>query len=60
MFFTKLNKQYLFNKNKKKYDYQDQYCISYENSEEKSIDKKCTNKERLDCEKAVVEVGDEP
>ena len=60
MFFTKLNKQYLFNKNKKKYDYQDQYCISYENSEEKSIHKKCTKKERLDCEKAVVEVGDEP
>ena len=60
MFFTKLNKQYLFNKNKKKYDYQDQYCISYENSEEKSIQKKCTKKERLDCEKAVVEVGDEP
>ncbi|WP_198236772.1 hypothetical protein [Gilliamella sp. B14384G15] len=60
MFFTKLNKQYLFNKNKKKYDYQDQYCISYENSEEKSIHKKCTKKERLDCEKAVVEVGEEP
>ena len=60
MFFTKLNKQYLFNKNKKKYYYQDQYCISYENSEEKSIHKKCTKKERLDCEKAVVEVGDEP
>ena len=58
--FIKLYKQYLFNKNKKKYDYQDQYCISYENSEEKSIDKKCTKKERLDCEKAVVEVGDEP
>ena len=58
--FIKLNKQYLFNKNKKKYDYQDQYCISYENSEEKSIDKKCTKKERLDCEKAVVEVGEEP
>lgn len=43
----------------RKYDYQDQYCISYENYEEKSIDKKYTKKERLDCEKAVVEVGDE-
>ena len=41
--FIKLYKRYLFNKNKK-YDYQDQYCISYENYEEKSIDKKYTKK----------------
>jgi hypothetical protein len=53
-----INKMYYFNENTKKYNYLDQYCIAYDNK--KFFQKKCTKKERQDCEKAVVEVGDEP
>jgi hypothetical protein len=53
-----INKMYYFNLNTKKYNYLDQYCIAYDN--EKFFQRKCTKKERQDCEKAVVEPGDEP
>lgn len=54
-----LNKMYYFNKNKKKYNYIDQYCIAIPDDANPDL-RKCTIKEKQDCEKAVVEPGDEP
>ncbi|OTQ08001.1 hypothetical protein B6D11_14285, partial [Gilliamella apicola] len=54
-----LKKLYYFNNKEKKYTYIDKYCESIPDGVNYYL-RQCTKKERLDCEKAVVEVGDEP
>ena len=54
-----LKKLYYFNKKEKKFTYIDKYCESIPDGDDYYL-RQCTKKERLDCEKAVVEVGDEP
>jgi hypothetical protein len=54
-----LNKMYYFNQSKKKYEYIDQYCMAIPDGVDYYL-RECTIKERQDCEKAVVEPGDEP
>lgn len=54
-----LNKLYYFNQDTKKYNYIDQYCMAIPDGENYYL-RKCTTKEKKDCEKAVVEPGDEP
>lgn len=53
-----LNKMYFFDGNKKQYYYIDQYCMASIDADNLTL-RKCTNKEKQDCEKAV-EPGDEP
>ena len=53
-----LKKLYYFNNKEKKYTYIDKYCESIPDDDDYYL-RQCTKKERLDCEKAVVEVGDE-
>ena len=54
-----LKKLYYFNNKEKKYTYIDKYCEAIPDGVNYYL-RQCTKKERLDCEKAVVEVGDEP
>ena len=54
-----LKKLYYFNNKEKKYTYIDKYCEAIPDGGNYYL-RQCTKKERLDCEKAVVEVGDEP
>ena len=54
-----LKKLYYFNNKEKKYTYIDKYCAAIPDGDNYYL-RQCTKKERLDCEKAVVEVGDEP
>ena len=54
-----LKKLYYFNNKEKKYTYIDKYCEAIPDGDNYYL-RQCTKKERLDCEKAVVEVGDEP
>ena len=54
-----LKKLYYFNNKEKKYTYIDKYCAAIPDGVNYYL-RQCTKKERLDCEKAVVEVGDEP
>ena len=54
-----LKELYYFNNKEKKYTYIDKYCEAIPDGVNYYL-RQCTKKERLDCEKAVVEVGDEP
>ena len=54
-----LKELYYFNNKEKKYTYIDKYCEAIPDGDNYYL-RQCTKKERLDCEKAVVEVGDEP
>ena len=54
-----LKKLYYFNNKEKKYTYIDKYCEAIPDGVNYYL-RQCTKKERLDCEKAVVEVGEEP
>ncbi|MBI0031942.1 hypothetical protein H3S75_11925 [Gilliamella sp. B14384G15] len=54
-----LKKLYYFNNKEKKYTYIDKYCEAIPDGDNYYL-RQCTKKERLDCEKAVVGVGDEP